>query len=222
MIIDTSTTIAYKCSSCGTFKFASISLFELSNNKETFFKCNCNGSTLVLSRENPMVYKIVIPCIGCGVNHVHFLDRKEIMSVGTKILNCSHTGMVQCFIGSDYEVRKQVDQLEKELDDIINMFGYDSYFTNTRVMYDSLNMVHDIAEKGNLLCECGNKDIDLLLLCDKIYLKCKKCNAYALIYASTNEHLKENTQRKQIILTLVDQVTWNKKIEPLIRKTDGK
>ncbi|WP_243467594.1 hypothetical protein [Acetivibrio straminisolvens] len=33
MIIDTSTTIAYKCSSCGAFQFTNVSLFEISNKK---------------------------------------------------------------------------------------------------------------------------------------------------------------------------------------------
>ena len=80
------------------------------------------------------------------------------------------------------------------------MFGYDSYFSNTQVMFDSLNIIHDIAAQGNLFCECGNDDIELLLFSDKIYLRCNKCPANKIIYASTNEHLRENLKLEQILL----------------------
>ena len=50
-------------------------------------------------------------------------------------------------------------------------------------MLDSLNLIHDIAERGNLFCECGNDDIELLLLSDRIYLRCNLCPGNKIIYA---------------------------------------
>ncbi|MFZ5986668.1 MAG: hypothetical protein ACOYWZ_06015 [Bacillota bacterium] len=222
MIIDTSTTIAYKCSSCGTFQFINVSLFEMSYKKETCFNCRCNGSSLVLTKESPTSYRIAIPCIGCGTDHIYLLSRKELTTQEISVFNCPKTGIEQCFIGSDWDVRKRIDNLEKEFDELINMFGYDNYFNNTQVMFDSLNIIHDIAEKGNLFCECGNNDIELLLLSDKIYLRCKKCPGSKVIYASSNEHLKDNLLRKQILLLDEGQFIDIKGSEPLIRKRDGK
>jgi len=200
MIIDASTTIAYKCSSCGTFEFVNLTLFELSSGREMVFNCRCNGSKLVISKENADNYKIVIPCIGCGGSHVYILERKDFIRQDIITFYCPKTGIQQCFIGKDEEVRNKIDILEKEFDELINMFGYDSYFTNTQVMYDSLNIIHDIAAKGSLYCECGNEDIELMLFSDKIYLKCNKCPANKIIYASTNEHFRENLKLEQIIL----------------------
>lgn len=222
MIIDTSTTIAYKCSSCGTFQFINVSLFEMSHKKETCFTCRCNGSSLVIAKESPTSYRIVIPCIGCGTDHIYLLSRKELIGQETNVFNCPKTGMQQCFIGSDWDVRKRIDNLEKEFDELINMFGYDNYFINTQVMFDSLNIIHDIAEKGNLFCECGNNDIELLLLSDKIYLRCKRCPANKIIFASSNEHLKNNLQTKQILLLDEGQSLDIKALEPLVKKRDGK
>jgi hypothetical protein len=106
-----------------------------------------------------------------------------------------------CFIGRDHEVRARVDSLENELDELISMFGYDNYFKNTRVMFDTLNIIHDIAEQENLYCECGNHDIELILLPDVIQLKCKDCFRLETLKAATNEDLKNITQASKICLT---------------------
>ncbi len=222
MIIDTSTTIAFKCSSCGTFQFINVSLFDLTYKKEIWFNCRCNGSSLVIARENPMSYRIIIPCIGCGSDHIYLLGRKEFVSAEVSVLNCPKTGMQQCFIGNDRDVRRKIDNLEKEFDELIDMFGYDNYFINTQVMFDTVNIIHDIAEKGNLSCECGNNDIELILLCDKIYLRCKKCLANKTIFASSNEHLKNNLQLKQILLLNENEPSDTGTSQSLMKKRDRK
>ncbi|TYQ14981.1 UNVERIFIED_CONTAM: hypothetical protein Cloal_1382 [Acetivibrio alkalicellulosi] len=222
MIINTGTTFAYKCSSCGTFQFNNISLFDLAIKKEIHFYCRCKGSSLVINRENPASYRITIPCIGCGLSHSYLLSAKEFIAQEIRVYNCPKTGMQQCFMGSDQAVRRRIDNLEKEFDDLITMFGYDNYFSNTQVMFDSLNIIHDIAERGNLFCECGNNDIELLLLSDKIYLRCNKCPGNKVIYASSNEHLKDNSLKKQILLLDEEHSSDIKVTEQLLIKRDGK
>jgi len=194
----------------------------MSNKKESSFTCRCNGSSLVIAKEGPADYRIVIPCIGCGTDHIYLFSRRELITGEISVLNCPKTGMQQCFIGSDEDVRKKIDSLEKEFDELIDTLGYDNYFANTQVMFDSLNIIHDIAEKGNLFCECGNNDIELLLLSDKIYLRCKKCPASKIIYASSNEHLKNNLQTRQILLMDEGQPLDIKTTEPRMKKRDGK
>jgi hypothetical protein len=201
MLIDTSLTIAFKCSTCGSFEFFNLSIFKLLYNKEYIFTCRCNNSRTLLSVENFKEYKIKIGCIGCGNDHIYLISRKEILNKDINIFHCPETGIQQCFIGKDYVVRRKIDNIEKELDELIDMFGYDSYFKNTRVMFDSLNRVHDIAEQGNLYCECGNDDIELRLLSDKIHLKCNKCQGSISILASTNEDLKKIQTIQSILLS---------------------
>lgn len=201
MLVDASMTIAYKCSSCGSFEFFNVSLFMLLYKKECRFTCRCNKSRAAIARDGSRDYKIMIPCIGCGNDHIFILGRREILYKAINIFYCPETGMEQCFIGKDKVVRKKIDNLEKELDELIDTFGYESYFANTRVMFDSLNKIHDIAEQGNLYCECGSNDIELILLSDKIHLKCRECSGNRIIYASSNEDLKEILTRKQILLS---------------------
>lgn len=201
MLVDTSMTIAYKCPSCGSFVFFNISLFTpFSNNGEHYFRCHCGNTGLTIGREGVRDIFIKTPCIGCGNEHIYTLKRKDIIKRGINVFHCPMVRMEQCFIGKDDLVRKMVDSLERELDALIDMFGYDNYFSNTQVMFDSLNKIHDIAEQGNLLCECGDNDIELVLLPDKIYLLCRKCSASKVIYAASNEDLKDILVKQQILL----------------------
>lgn len=201
MLIDTSVTIAYKCSSCGTFEFFYISLFSLLYKKECLLTCRCNKSSISITRENFKDFRVKIPCIGCGSEHTFVLCRKDFLYKDISIFYCPVTGMQNCFIGSDDKVSRKIDNLEKEFDELIDKFGYDNYFKNTQVMFDSLNIIHDIAEKGNLECQCGNNDIELILLSDKIHLECRKCGGKRIVNAASNKDLKDIFNKRHILLT---------------------
>ena len=200
MLIDTNLTIAYKCFSCGSFEFFNISLFKLLHKKECSFSCRCKKSSITITEEeNGFLLKT--PCIGCGNEHTYMLNKKSILSRELNVFNCPETGIQQAFLGKDSIVRKKVDRVEEELDEIIDMYGYESYFKNTQVMLDSLNRIHDIAAKGNLLCSCGSLKIRLVLLPDKILLKCADCGTNNIIHAASNEDLKQILTKQDILIS---------------------
>ncbi|HEX2946841.1 MAG TPA: hypothetical protein VHT96_12885 [Clostridia bacterium] len=201
MLIDTSVTIAYKCNSCGSFEFFNISLFTLLHKKNYCLSCRCKKSRITIKQEGENNFLISIPCIGCGNDHTYLFTKKSILLGDPIAVNCPETGMEICFVGRDEAVRKKVDSLEEKLDEIINMYGYESYFDNTQVMFDTLNHIHDIALKGNLQCECGNNDVELVLLSDCILLRCVKCGSSKKIQASKNKDLKEILMKNQILIT---------------------
>lgn len=221
MLIDTKKTIAYKCSSCGSFEFFNISLFSLLHKKENSFFCRCRKSCITIKQEGENGFLIRIPCIGCGNEHTYLIGKKNMVFKELNVFNCPETGMQQCFLGIDIPVRKKVDNLEKELDELIDMFGYDNYFKNTQVMLDSLNKIHDIAAQGGLFCECGSVDIELVLLSDRILLKCSRCNAGKLVKAVTNENLKDLMQRQGILISSNDFEYGKKKVDKYFQKTNN-
>jgi hypothetical protein len=221
MIINTDITIAYKCTLCGAFEFFNISLFGMPTRQSRTLTCRCNKSSITITRESIGHYRISAPCIACSDEHEFTITAKSMISRSIYIQNCPNTNIQHCFIGIDNEVRSKIDKVENELDELINMFGYDSYFKNTRVMFDTLNKIHDIAEKGNLLCECGNDDIELAMLADSVYLKCKKCHADRIIQASSNEDLKHTLCTDHIVLLQEIQSYPFGNINTLLRKTDG-
>jgi hypothetical protein len=136
------------------------------------------------------------------------------------VLHCPGTGIELCFIGNDEEVRKRIDSLEKKFDELIDLFGYDKYFKNTQVMFDALNRIHDIAESGNLYCECGSNEIEMLLYEDEIHLKCLRCFANIVIDASSNKDLKDILKKHQIVLVKNSNEFMQRSSKQLVRRTD--
>jgi hypothetical protein len=201
MLIDTSVTIAYKCTSCGSFEFFNISLFTLLYKKDCSLPCRCKKSCVNIKQECEGSFLISIPCIGCGNDHTYLLSKKNILSGEPIIFNCPETDLQIFFIGRDEAVRKKVDSLEEEFDEMIDMYGYESYFDNTQVMFDTLNRIHDIALKGNLSCECGSVNIELVLLSGCVLLRCGKCGSSRRIPASKNKDLKDILTKSQITIT---------------------
>lgn len=201
MLIDTSVTIAYKCTSCGSFEFFNISLFTLLYKDDCGLSCRCKKSCVTIKREGESSFLISIPCIGCGNEHTYLLTKKSILLGEPVVFNCPETGMQICFAGRDEAVRKKVDSLEEEFDELIDMYGYESYFNNTQVMFDMLNRIHDIALKGNLYCECGSENIELVLLTDCILLRCGKCGCNKKIPAAKNNDLKDILTKCEIVIT---------------------
>jgi hypothetical protein len=200
MLIDTSLTIAYKCPSCGSFEFFSVSLFEMYSRSESIFNCHCLNSSITVRADAERGIFIKLPCIGCEDDHTFLFSKKDLLTKDLNTFCCPESGFKLCFIGKDEPVRKAIDNTEEELDELMDMFGYDSYFRNTQVMFDSLNKIHDIAEQGNLYCECGSTEIELVLLSDRILLKCGKCCTGNMIKAATNEDLKALKKRQSIII----------------------
>ncbi len=201
MLIDTSITIAYKCTSCGSFEFFNVSMFTLTYRKSCVLPCRCRKSCVSIKQEGEGSYLISIPCIGCDNEHTYLIAKKPMLLGETVVLNCPETGMQICFIGRDEAVRRKVDSLEEEFDELMDTYGYENYFRNTQVMFDTLNHIHDIALKGNLSCECGDSEIELVLLSDCILLRCGRCGGSQTIPAAKNEDLREVLKKSQFFIT---------------------
>jgi hypothetical protein len=200
MLIDTNFTIAYRCPVCGSLRFVNASLFgfltELGGNSG-----GCCGCNIVVAGTRKGVSRITVPCIGCGGCHKIIVDLKKVVRNNIGFYICENTGIQYCFIGNDDYVQQMVDMYEKELDGIADCLGYDNYFKNSHVMLDTLIKLHEIAEQGNLLCECGSEDIEITLLPDRIYLKCRNCPGEKEIYASSNKDLKDILLKKRMLLS---------------------
>ncbi len=200
MLIDMDVTIAYKCFCCGMFDFTNINLFKFHKHKGIVPKCRCEGTKLDIVEVCKNTYKITVPCIACGAEHSLIINREDLTSKDIMVYTCPVTSIKQCFIGRDSSVRDHVDKFEKELDVIIDGLGYENYFVNTQVMIETLNKIHDIAEQGDLSCQCGCNDIGVSLHRKGICLKCPQCSGNKFIPAASNNDLKKTIQKVRIIL----------------------
>ncbi|MDK2811277.1 MAG: hypothetical protein PWR27_1986 [Petroclostridium sp.] len=200
MIVNWLNTIAYKCPVCGLIEFNYISIFDFSGKKEYTIECNCGQSFVKIVTRDNREYTIIIPCIACNKVHSYVVNYKALWTKEIINFKCSKTKIELCFIGNDDAVRQALDRYEMQMDKLMNDIGYDNYFINSTVMLHTIDKVHDIAEEGNLFCQCGNYDIELQIHYDRIELMCSKCFTYEVIKACTNQDLKQTLKRDSIIL----------------------
>lgn len=199
MLVNTDLTVAYRCPVCGSFRFGDISVFRLGT--DTVKICSCCRCAVRIVRKGRGMYRVSVPCIGCGSNHVYNIEMPSIVKKDVLTFFCDITGIQHFFIGKDEHVRRRVDRYETELEGIADCLGYDSYFKNSHVMLDMLIRLHEMAEQGSLCCECGSGDIEISLLSDRIFLKCRNCPGKKVIFASSNKDLKDIRLRKGMLLS---------------------
>jgi hypothetical protein len=201
MVVNTVFTFAFKCSQCGSYSFFDISYFNMEIKGEINLRCRCGGSQATVNMLKRGRIAFSVPCIGCGDMHEYMASRKELRDSGLLVCRCKNSGIQHCFAGSDDNVRKRIDILEDELERLMDELGYERYFINSQVMLESINRIHEMAEKGQLYCRCGSNDIEVVLLEDKIFLKCRSCPGKTTICASSNKDLEKILMNRAVLLS---------------------
>jgi hypothetical protein len=94
-----------------------------------------------------------------------------------------------------------VENEDKSIADMAAELGYTDYFDNPDIMYEILDRLYEIAENGDLKCNCGNNDIAIEIFPDYLELRCEHCRSFAVLMASTKEDLDLVNNIDQIHLT---------------------
>ena len=200
MVIHELNTIAYKCPVCGSIEFNYISIFDFSGREAYTIRCSCGKGFVKMTIKHNKKCVATMPCIACNDVHLYTIALKSLWREEIVCFRCPNTGIELCFIGKDDIVRKSVDQYEMQMDLLMNDIGYDDYFINNTVMLNTIDKIHDIAEQGNLFCQCGSNSINLQMFYDRVELVCNKCQTYEVIKASTNQDLKRTLKKDSIVL----------------------
>lgn len=199
MLINPEVTFAFRCHECGRLTFGSITPFRLIGEHRSIFPCECGNSVATIDETGRASYNITVPCIACGSYHTYTIEKKMWLKP-LNILTCPKTDYKICFWGKEQEVLKSIEEYDSELDETLSGLDFDNYFKNSEVMYEAVNKLHEIAEKGNLYCTCGNHNIDVLLKPEGIELLCRKCLAKGFIYAGSIKDLRSIAELNAIAL----------------------
>ncbi|MFZ5632362.1 MAG: hypothetical protein ACOY40_05885 [Bacillota bacterium] len=201
MPVETEKILAMRCPECGRLEYHRLQRFAVACGKSLDIKCSCGSPKLAISTRNRSDYRIRISCVYCDGYHSRLISGKQIWSSPEVIdLLCYDTGLELGHIGRKKEVEKIVSGREKELEVLVNEFGRDNYFHNSKIMYEVLQCLHQIAEKGTLYCQCGNHQIGVDIFPDRLELHCSKCDSVNIIYAETEDDLQVIQQVEEIEL----------------------
>lgn len=189
MIIDRRKLVSYRCPFCGSMRYEPFSIFDFQKKSKHVILCSCRKSALQAYSDGSRNYNFEIPCIICGSIHKVKFSSRSLWDNCINSIVCDKTNTEIAYVGEQAEVHEKVNRHEKEIDDLIDKLGFDDYFLNVRIMLDVLNRIHDLAETGGLMCECGSSKIGLSLYPDKIKLSCRKCHATMFVHAENNQDL---------------------------------
>lgn len=201
MIINTSTILGVRCAKCGKLDFHAVSLFSFSGCNSVRVNCDCGAASVIISTTNKKKFSLKIDCGMCETTHIFYYTLKELWSSAVLTLACLETGLEIGYIGPKEKVKEAWQNQEKTLTDMVDDVGFSDFFDNPDIMYQVLERLNNISEKGLLECLCGNTNIDLEILPDRLELGCSDCGARGVIYAETKNDLLALKQLERIQLS---------------------
>ncbi len=200
MIIDLNITIGYKCPACDLFHSESLSIFDVSSGNINAIKCVCGESELGISK-NSNIYIITVPCFICGADHIYkvILKKGFMQKKKPSIFPCQFSGYDVCCIGENSAVNKWAENYSNELDKIIED-DFQDFFVNDLVVFETVEKIKSLEDKGKLYCECGSHKIEIELLSECVELLCVMCGAKKQIPTLTEEELSNTLGYEEIVL----------------------
>ncbi|WP_066634073.1 hypothetical protein [Desulfolucanica intricata] len=203
MLIATDKMLAMRCPECGKLEYDKISRFQFSGCETVRVTCSCGVTKLIINYKKRFrsVFWLQTSCLVCETMHMHKVTGRSLWSEdAVTYLYCPETGMELGCFGSVQKVKEIMSQKDEELKVLLNEINKDDFFNNSEIMYEVINCLHDIADRGFLYCQCGNTDIELDIFPDRLELHCKNCDSINIIYAENEDDLKVIQQVEKIEL----------------------
>ena len=201
MLVSTERKIALRCPLCGRLDFHQLSLFEFSGHTSVRIQCQCGFQKLIINSKDYQDFFLQMTCLICEEVHIHRLKRHELFEQQLSIIRCTETGQEVGYIGVEASLDHIIKQKQDDVNSIINDLGFEDYFTNPQVMFEILNLVHQISDDNKLSCSCGNNQIEIDVFPEKLELRCPYCQSIHIIYAETIEDLYMIKNIKLIVMT---------------------
>ncbi|NPV26725.1 MAG: hypothetical protein HPY81_04520 [Firmicutes bacterium] len=201
MLIPTTTVIGVRCPDCGKIGFHAVSLFAFSAGQPVIIACFCGTEIISLETKDRRNFWVQVNCLLCETRHVLRHSRRQIWSGEILSICCPETGQELGFVGAIDKVRRATQNLDKSLREMALDLGLIDYFDNPDVMYEVLDCLQRLAEKGSLFCQCGNFDIDVEIFPEKIELSCGVCGAHRFIYAQSEDDSEAARRLSEIHLS---------------------
>lgn len=200
-MINTETSIAYRCPHCSEAVVGKVSVFKAQAGKIRL-KCSCGESFMELSLSDDGKVRVAAPCIFCPTPHYYTVARDVFFSGELFELPCNVTGFPACFVGQLDEVSDALDENEKEICRIAAEAGIDLTVQKLSVDENSLKeqllkLLGALKQEERIICYCEDKSKaqhTLTVSEDGVEVKCTSCGASRFFRARTTldcEYLSE-------------------------------
>lgn len=192
MVINTVSTMALYCPHCGKIQMHNISRFDLTSIGRRKLLCSCGQLQATITSIGGRQCLLDIPCVLCQTNHVICLDSKRLWHADMDKIYCVQENFELGFVGARQVIAETVHKYKVEFEKLasdMDLDEYDDSIENPQVMLETLNKIHDMAEKGGLHCRCGSSAIGVEVLPDGIVLECAQCGGQLMVQARNEQDL---------------------------------
>ena len=196
VIIDSDVKIAVTCEKCGRINVEQLNLFKLNKKKETRLSCSCGSLNCIIYSSDIMNINLLVSCVDCGEDHVYKYKLKEFLT-GDGII-CPEMGTVISIIGDRKDISRYIRNAEKDTLEVLYDEKFELFFNNHNIVKESLEKLQTLKERNMVSCDCGNEDIATEIYSDRIELRCTRCQSIKVIYAETQEDLKNFNEKSSI------------------------
>lgn len=188
MLIATDAVLTMRCPECGKIDMHDFSRFAFPRGKAVTINCSCGAVILEVSKSSS-AYLLKLTCPACAANHLYEIPGKVLWSGEVFRLSCRETDLVMGNIGPVAKISELLLSHTREWEILLDDVCRNSYFHNAKIMYEALSHLHDIADSGELYCQCGNHAIEVDIFPDRLELHCRNCDSINIVYAETEEDL---------------------------------
>lgn len=173
-----STSIAYRCPSCGSGIMSAVGVFNLSADRVRL-KCtnpDCksvkkteesdsprDNSALDITLASDGSVRLSVPCIFCGKPHIFNVNPNLFYGKDIFMLPCPYSGINICFMGEQNHVKAELARNELELLDMLEENGIENFrdldadeaaLPDPQIMEIVTFVIHDLDAEGKIYCRC--------------------------------------------------------------------
>ena len=194
MILDPqTTTIAYRCPSCGGGVISAVGMFSLGADMVKL-KCTCGESELTMVYTSDDKVRLSVPCLVCPKPHSFTVSRSIFFGRDLFVLPCPYSDLNLCFMGDMNHVKAELARSELELLDMLEKNGLadldalhkkeEELLPDSQVLDIIMFVLHDLEAEDKIYCRCadhGDSEYDCRVVEDGILVFCKTCGASRMI-----------------------------------------
>ncbi len=190
MLITTSTVLALRCPKCGKMNLYSLSRFHCGKRSNVNFFCDCGNDLIKVSRKRRDLYCLQVACLMCEKKHFLNVRGKILWNNKALPINCENTGVELGYMGTKEEVVQMINKEEIAFREMAGELNDKDYFLNSEIMYQVLDFLRKMSERGQISCSCGGRGLDIAAFPDRVQISCTDCHAVGIIFAESARDLQ--------------------------------
>lgn len=183
IIINPKWLLALRCPCCQErLLYRAISYFALHNGQTIAVHCSCGAQPLHLYLSDRRLYADCY-CSYCEENHHYIFPRQGFKAEPPFVLNCENMDIRLASLGGPESALEAMNEESAMILDYAEELN-DCFVQPTIIGRSLLSLNRLIVDRSCQCAACGQEDLDVLILADRLILSCPHCGISAHLKAA--------------------------------------